>query len=162
VPGAPGGDGAGRPVPDRRAIDGALLRHPPAVVLPDRGDAELAGGPVPLLILRADPDDRDALLSIGRPFFAPRAGPGRIGVLLSGDVDWDEIGELVTDSYRAVAPKKLAALLDERARPCQTARRWVARGYGHPDCNRRHRCCAPLGGAAARPVAALTGRRRYR
>ena len=26
--------------------------------------------PVPLLVLRADPDEREALLSIGRPFFA--------------------------------------------------------------------------------------------
>jgi len=71
-----------------------------------------AGQPVPLLVLRADPDDREMLLSIGRPFFAPRAGRGRIGVLLKDDTDWAEIRELVTDSYRILAPKKLAALLD--------------------------------------------------
>ena len=35
------------------------------------------GNPVPLLVLRADPDEREALLSIGRPFFASRAGRGR-------------------------------------------------------------------------------------
>ena len=71
-----------------------------------------AGKPVPLLVLRADPDEREALLSIGHPFFTPRAGPGRIGVLLTDDTDWEEIGELVTDSYRILAPKKLTALLD--------------------------------------------------
>jgi hypothetical protein len=38
-----------------------------------------AGKPVPLLVLRADPDEREALLSIGRPFFASRAGRDRIG-----------------------------------------------------------------------------------
>jgi hypothetical protein len=70
------------------------------------------GERVPLLVLRADPDDREVLLSVGHPFFAPRAGAGRIGVLLTDDTDWDEIRELVTESYRVIAPKKLTALLD--------------------------------------------------
>ena len=70
------------------------------------------GKPVPLLVLRADPDDREALLSIGHPFFAPQAGPDRIGVLLTDDTDWEEIRDLVTESYRTLAPKKLTALLD--------------------------------------------------
>ena len=76
--------------------------------------ADAASRPVPLLVLRADPDDREALLSVGPPFFAPRAGPNRIGVLLADDTDWGEIRELVTDSYRMLAPKKLVALLDAR------------------------------------------------
>ncbi len=71
-----------------------------------------AGKPVPLLVLRADPDEREALLSIGHPFFASRAGRDRIGVVLSDDTVWEEIRELVTDSYRILAPKKLTALLD--------------------------------------------------
>ena len=75
-----------------------------------------AGQPVPLLVLRASPDERDALLSIGHPFYAPRAGRDRIGVRLTGDTDWEEIRELVTDSYRRLAPKKLTALLDEQRR----------------------------------------------
>ena len=70
------------------------------------------GKPVPLVVLRADPDERDALLSIGHPFFAPRAGRGRIGVRLTRDTDWEEIRELVIESYRMLAPKKLTALLD--------------------------------------------------
>ena len=69
------------------------------------------GKPVPLLVLRAGPDEREALLSIGHPFFASRAGRDRIGVLLT-DTDWEEIRELVTESYRILAPKKLTALLD--------------------------------------------------
>jgi hypothetical protein len=52
------------------------------------------------------------LLSIGPPFFAPRAGRDRSGVLLTDHTDWEEIRELVTDSYRILAPKKLSALLD--------------------------------------------------
>ena len=35
-----------------------------------------------------------------------------IGVLLTDDTDWEEIRELVTESYRILAPKKLTALLD--------------------------------------------------
>jgi hypothetical protein len=70
------------------------------------------GKPVPLLVLRVDPDDREALLSIGHPFFASRAGRDRIGVLLTDDTDWEEIRELVTESYRVLAPKKLIELLD--------------------------------------------------
>ena len=71
-----------------------------------------AGQTVPLLVLRADSYEREALLSIGRPFFTPRAGRDRIGVLLTDDTDWEEIRELVTESYRILAPKKLTALLD--------------------------------------------------
>jgi hypothetical protein len=67
----------------------------------------------PLLVLRADPDERDALLAIGHPFFMPRAGRGRIGVRLTDHTDWEEIRELVTESYRRLAAKKLVALLDE-------------------------------------------------
>ena len=70
------------------------------------------GKPVSLLVMRSDLDEREALLSIGHPFFAPRSGRDRIGVLLTDDTDWEEIGELVTESYRVLAPKKLAALLD--------------------------------------------------
>ena len=71
-----------------------------------------AGKPVPLLVLRAGLGERDALLAIGHPFFASRAGRDRIAVMLTDETDWDEIRELVTDSYRILAPKKLTAPLD--------------------------------------------------
>jgi YjbR len=74
--------------------------------------ADSAGQPVPLLVLRAGPEEREALLSTGHPFFAPRAGNDRIAVLLTGETDWTEIRELVTESYRRLAPRKLSALLD--------------------------------------------------
>jgi hypothetical protein len=47
-----------------------------------------AGRPVPLLVFRAGPGERDALLSIGHPFFASRAGGDRIGVRFTDDTDW--------------------------------------------------------------------------
>jgi predicted DNA-binding protein (MmcQ/YjbR family) len=70
------------------------------------------GKPVPLLVLRADPEELEALLSVGHPFFASRASRDRIVVVLTDDTDWEEIRELVTESYRILAPKKLTALLD--------------------------------------------------
>jgi hypothetical protein len=71
-----------------------------------------AGRTLPLLVVHADPDERDVLLSIGHPFFAPRAGRGRLGLTLGDHTDWGEIRELVLESYRILAPKKLAAQLD--------------------------------------------------
>ena len=38
---------------------------------------------------------------------------GWIGVRLDVDVDWDEIGALVEDAYRSVAPKTLIRRLDD-------------------------------------------------
>jgi hypothetical protein len=73
---------------------------------------DTTGKPVTQLVLRADPDECEALLSAGHPFFASRAGPDRIRVLLTDDKDWKEIRELVTESYRILAPKRLTALLD--------------------------------------------------
>jgi predicted DNA-binding protein (MmcQ/YjbR family) len=47
-----------------------------------------------------------------RFFVPPYSGPkGWIGIWLDGDVDWDEVAELVEDSYRLVAPKTLAKSL---------------------------------------------------
>ena len=70
------------------------------------------GRAVPLLVLRANPEERRALLAVGHPFFPSRAGRDRVVVLLSHGTDWDEIRELVMESYRMLAPKKLSALLD--------------------------------------------------
>ena len=50
-------------------------------------------------------------MSTGHPFFA--RGPVVIASgCCSPRPDWEEIRELVTDSYRVLAPKKLTALLD--------------------------------------------------
>ena len=47
-------------------------------------------------------------------FFRPPyvGGRGWIGVRLDRGTDWAEIAELCRDAYRAVAPARLAALLD--------------------------------------------------
>jgi hypothetical protein len=48
-------------------------------------------------------------------FFRPPyvGGRGWLGVRLDVDVDWDEIATICEDAYRAVAPKRLVAQLDE-------------------------------------------------
>jgi hypothetical protein len=71
-----------------------------------------SGKPVTVLVLRARPEERDALLALGHPFHPSRAGRDRIAVVLTDGTDWEEIRELVTESYRMLAPKKLTALLD--------------------------------------------------
>jgi hypothetical protein len=48
----------------------------------------------------------------GRFFRPPYVGHrGWIGVRMDGEVDWDELAGIFEDAYRAVAPKKLVALL---------------------------------------------------
>jgi hypothetical protein len=66
----------------------------------------------PRLVLRIDPDEREVLLAGGDPFSASRAGRDRIAVALTDDTDWEEIRELVIESYRMLAAKKFSALLD--------------------------------------------------
>ena len=66
---------------------------------------------VDLLVVTADPDERDVLLRLGHPYFPTRSGRNRVGVVLDGATDWTEIRELITESYRQVAPKKLVERL---------------------------------------------------
>ena len=48
-----------------------------------------------------------------RFFRPPYVGPsGWVGVRLDRQVDWDEVREILTDSYRKVAPKTLLKQLD--------------------------------------------------
>ncbi|RZQ61839.1 MmcQ/YjbR family DNA-binding protein [Amycolatopsis suaedae] len=50
----------------------------------------------------------------GRFFRPPYVGHrGWLGVYLDVEVDWAEIGQIVTEAYRMVAPKTLVARLDE-------------------------------------------------
>jgi hypothetical protein len=81
--------------------------------------AEAAGieGPVCLVTFRSPGDEMGALVESGFPFF--RAGWGRdvVGMVLDrGGFEWAEVGELLTDSYCVLAPKKLVALVERP--PC--------------------------------------------
>lgn len=64
-------------------------------------------GPSWVLMFRSSPPELDALRSMGRPFFAPPWRADEVGMILSSEVDWAEIAELLTDSYCLRAPKML-------------------------------------------------------
>jgi predicted DNA-binding protein (MmcQ/YjbR family) len=69
-------------------------------------------GPAVVLMFRSTGDELAALREGGPPFFAPPWRADEVGLVLEGDVDWDEVRELLTESYCACAPAKLAALVD--------------------------------------------------
>jgi hypothetical protein len=73
--------------------------------------AAATDGPVTVLTFRSSGPDLDALSGAGHPFFRPVWAPNIVGMLLGTAVDWDEMAELLTDSYCVLAPKKLAALV---------------------------------------------------
>jgi predicted DNA-binding protein (MmcQ/YjbR family) len=64
--------------------------------------------------MKAAPDEQESLLAVGHPFFKPAyvGSRGWIGIVIDDDTDWDEVRELVLDSYRAIAPKTLVRRVD--------------------------------------------------
>lgn len=68
--------------------------------------------PTTVLTFRAASDELRALERAGHPFYKPRWSATIMGVVLEEGTDWAEIAELVIDSYRFCAPRKLARLLD--------------------------------------------------
>lgn len=76
--------------------------HPPSY-------ARAAGtdGPVIVLMFRSDGDELEALRHSGPPFFTTPWRRDEIGMRLTADADWDEVAELITESFRLLAPKKL-------------------------------------------------------
>ncbi|MEV3900771.1 MmcQ/YjbR family DNA-binding protein [Mycobacterium sp. NPDC050551] len=66
------------------------------------------------VMVKVDKSDHEALLQDDRFFFPAYMGPsGWLGLDFSkGDVDWDEVRELVDASYRLVAGKKQIKILD--------------------------------------------------
>lgn len=70
-----------------------------------------------IMAFRSPDEERHALVSSGHPFFLAGWGRNVIGMVLDHETDWDEVGELVTESYCLLAPKKLAALVDRPEAP---------------------------------------------
>jgi len=64
-----------------------------------------------IIIFRSEPPELDALVQSGHPFFKPAWGTRVIGMVIDDNLDWDEVAELIIDSYCIQAPKKLAALV---------------------------------------------------
>ena len=68
-------------------------------------------GPVCVVTFRAPADEVGGLIGSGFPFYWPGWGTNVVGMVLDAHTDWTEVAELLTDSYRVQAPKKLARLI---------------------------------------------------
>ena len=66
-------------------------------------------GPATIVAFRSTGDELDALRHAGPPYLYLGWGRNAVGLVLDHDTDWDEVAELVTESYCLLAPKKLSA-----------------------------------------------------
>jgi hypothetical protein len=69
--------------------------------------------PTTVLTFHATGDELLALVHAGMPFYKPPWSPTIVGMVLDDDTDWAEVADLVTESYRLRAPKRLVRLLEE-------------------------------------------------
>jgi hypothetical protein len=61
------------------------------------------------ITFRAEPDEVMAFEHLGAPYFRTPWGRNVVGMLLDDETDWQELAELLTDSYCLQAPVSLAA-----------------------------------------------------
>ena len=74
--------------------------------------AAATNGPATVVTFRSSGPELDALRGSGHPFFAPVWRADEVGMVLDAALDWQEVAELVTDSYCVVAPKALLRLVN--------------------------------------------------
>lgn len=60
------------------------------------------------ITFRAEPDEVVAFEHMGDPYFRTPWGGNVVGLLVDDETDWEELAELLTDSYCIQAPTKLA------------------------------------------------------
>jgi len=60
------------------------------------------------ITFRAELDEVMAFEHLGAPYFRAGWGGNVVGMLLDDDTDWDELAELLTDSYCLQAPQRLS------------------------------------------------------
>ncbi len=68
-----------------------------------------------VLAFRSAGEELEVLRRAGDPYLVLGWGRDAVGIVLDDDTDWDEVRELVTESFCALAPKKLVALVDRPA-----------------------------------------------
>ena len=69
-------------------------------------------GPVVVLSFRSEGEELEALRGAGDPFVVLGWGRDAVGMVLDAETDWDEVRELMIESYCLMAPRKLIALID--------------------------------------------------
>lgn len=70
------------------------------------------------IVFRAEPEEVMAFQHLGAPYFKGEWGGNVVGMLVDDDTDWDELEELLTDSYCLQAPQRL---VDQVERPGDSA-----------------------------------------
>ena len=65
----------------------------------------------------AEGDDLEMLRHAGPPFRVLGWGRDALGLTIDDGTDWDEVRELVTESFCVLAPKKLVARIDRPPGP---------------------------------------------
>jgi hypothetical protein len=81
--------------------------------------AAATAGPLTVVMFRSSGAELEVLRRSGAPFFAPVWRDDEVGMMLADDVDWDEVAELITESYCAQAPTVLAARVDRPPGPAR-------------------------------------------
>jgi hypothetical protein len=77
--------------------------------------AAATDGPATVLTFRSSGAELDGLRAAGHPFFAPRWRADEVGLVLDDDADWDDVGELLVESFCVQAPAALAHLVERPA-----------------------------------------------
>jgi hypothetical protein len=79
---------------------------------PGYARAAATDGPMTVLTFESSGPELAALSEAGDPFFKPPWRPTVVGMVLAAAVDWDEVAELLAESYCVHAPKKLVELVE--------------------------------------------------
>ncbi|MFI7602075.1 MmcQ/YjbR family DNA-binding protein [Actinoplanes sp. NPDC049681] len=79
----------------------------------------VTGEPPIVMTFRVPDDDLLGLTESGFPYFRAAWGRNVAGAFLGDHTDWNEITDLITDSYREMAPKFLAARIPSPTDPKQ-------------------------------------------
>ena len=79
---------------------------------PGYARAAATDGPMTVLTFESSGPELAALSEAGDPFFKPPWRPTVVGMMLATGVDWDEVAELLTESYCVLAPQKLVELVE--------------------------------------------------
>ena len=73
---------------------------------------EVDARPLVVLSFRSAGDELEVLRNAGHPFFVLGWGRNAIGLVIDAATDWDEVRELLTESFCVLAPQRLIALVD--------------------------------------------------
>lgn len=77
--------------------------------------AKAAGSPGPLVVVtfRVPQSKLETAQFTRRPYFKPVWWPDIAGMAIDAGTDWDEVGMRLTNSYRALTPKRLLKSIDD-------------------------------------------------